>query len=328
MAACTGKLPDGALHLDDGAVRGAIWRFPHDPGLPGLAAASDPRTVAHLLDDLGFGLGRRENRAPYRPGRRAVIEASGRGGRLFIKVVRPGHVEALHHRHRLLVDAGVPAPQSLGWTADGLLVLQALQGRTLREAMRGRLNAPPSGEAIAAMLDRLPAETVNGGRHRSSLDRVGHYATVVGAVVPDQAARVERLASTIAAEAGNGPTVPVHGDFYEPDPCRRWAGVRRARRRRRPQRRPSRRSRMPDRSSLGARPAGPRSGGRSTASARAISPASSGPSTPPICVTGRQRSSSRSPRGLIAVQDRNWPALTRRLIDLAERCLLSARAVR
>ena len=27
--------------------------------------------------------------------------------------------------------------------------------------------------------------------------------------------RVERLASTIAAEAGNGPTVPVHGDFYE-----------------------------------------------------------------------------------------------------------------
>jgi aminoglycoside phosphotransferase (APT) family kinase protein len=28
------------------------------------------------------------------------------------------------------------------------------------------------------------------------------------------------------------------------------------------------------------------------------------------------------------VQDRNWPALTRRLIDLAERWLLSARAVR
>ena len=65
MAACTGKLPDGALHLDDGAVRVAVWRFPHDPGLPGLAAASDPRAVAHLLDDLGFGLGPvRVRRAP------------------------------------------------------------------------------------------------------------------------------------------------------------------------------------------------------------------------------------------------------------------------
>ena len=230
-----------------------------------------------------------------------MIEAIGRGGRLFIKVVRPGHVEALHHRHRLLVDAGVPAPQSLGWTADGLLVLQALHGRTLREAMRSRLNAPPSGEAIAAMLDRLPAEMVNGGRHRSWLDRVGHYATVVGAVVPDQAARVERLASTIAAEAGTGPTVPVHGDFYESQILvdgGRVCGVLDVDAARSGDRLDDLGCLIGHLSVLAqldhARPA------RSTASARAISPASSGPSTPPICATGRQRSSSRSPRGLIA----------------------------
>ncbi len=330
MAACTGKLPDGALHLDDGAVRVAVWRFPHDPGLPGLAAASDPRAVAHLLDDLGFGLGpvRVRTRA-YRPGRRAVIEAIGRGGRLFIKVVRPGHVEALHHRHRLLVDAGVPAPQSLGWTADGLLVLQALPGRTLREAMRSRLNAPPSGEAIAAMLDRLPAEMVNGGRHRSWLDRVGHYATVVGAVVPDQAARVERLASTIAAEAGTGPTVPVHGDFYESQILvdgGRVCGVLDVDA-----------ARTGDRlddlgclighlsvlAQLDHARAGAinRLGARYLASfERTVDAADLRYRTAAVVIslaTGPHR-----------VQDRNWPALTRRLIDLAERWLLSARAVR
>ena len=151
------------------------------------------------------------------------------------------------------------------------------------------------------MLDRLPAEMVNGGRNRSWLDRVGHYATVVGAVVPDQAARVERLASTIAAEAGTGPTVPVHGDFYESQILvegGRVCGVLDVDAARTGDRLDDLGCLIGHLSVLAqldhARPA------RSTASARAISPASSGPSTPPICATGRQRSSSRSPRGLIA----------------------------
>jgi aminoglycoside phosphotransferase len=214
FAACTGDLPAGALHLDDGTDRVAVWRYPADPGLPGLAAANDPDAVAALLAELGLSDGPvRLTSRGYRPLRRAVIEAIGSRGRLFIKVVRPDRVEALHRRHRLLVAAGVPAPQSLGWTHDGILVLQALPGRTLRQAIGSA--AAPSPEAIVELLDRLPVELADGHRHRSWLDRVVHYAAVVGASLPDQAERADHIARAIAAEAGRGPTVAVHGDFYE-----------------------------------------------------------------------------------------------------------------
>jgi aminoglycoside phosphotransferase (APT) family kinase protein len=147
--------------------------------------------------------------------RRAVVEAVGAHGRLFVKAVRPDRVEALHVRHRLLIAGGVPAPQSLGWTPGGLLVLQALPGGTLRRALKSRATPVPTGNDIVALLDRLPA-TLADGDHRSSwLERVGHYAAVIGAALPDEADHATELAAVIAAEAGVGPTVPTHGDFYE-----------------------------------------------------------------------------------------------------------------
>jgi hypothetical protein len=215
LAVASGNdLPDGVLHLEDGTNRVAVWRFPHDPGLPGLRAANDPAAVATLLHHFGLATGPVRLRVRgYRPRRRAVIEAIGSHGRLFIKAVRPDRVEALHRRHRLLVEAGIPAPHSLGWTGDGLLVLEALPGRTLRQAIGS--SAPPTGATIIAMLDRLPDELAHVQRHRSWLDRVVHYAAVVGTALPDQAERVDGIARGVAAEAGTGPTVPVHGDLYE-----------------------------------------------------------------------------------------------------------------
>jgi len=330
LAACTGDLPADAVHLDDGAVRVAVWRFPHDPGLPGLVSANDPGAVEALLSELGLGTGpvRLRTRA-YRPRRRAVIEAVGRGGRLFIKVVRPSRVEALHQRHRLLVASGVPAPQSLGWTADGLLVLQALSGRTLREALRDRSTVPPSGEAILDVLDRLPAELAEGVGRRSWLDRVDHYAAVVGSVVPDQGEHVERLAAAIRAEAGAGPTVAVHGDFYESQILvdgGRLCGlldVDTARAGDRlddlgcmighlsvlAQLDPPRAPRI---NRLGAR--------YLTSFERCVDAADLRYRAAAVVIslaTGPHR-----------VQDRQWPAMTRRLVDLAERWLISARAAR
>lgn len=43
IVAATGKrLPHGADILDDGNTRVGVWRWPHDPAMPGLAAALDP----------------------------------------------------------------------------------------------------------------------------------------------------------------------------------------------------------------------------------------------------------------------------------------------
>jgi Phosphotransferase enzyme family len=193
-----------------------VWRFPYDPALPGLAAACDEAAVARLLAELGLGEGPVQLRTrAYRPRRRAVIEASGTRGRLFIKVVRPDRVEALHDRHRLLVRAGIPAPQSLGWTPEGILVLQALPGRTLRQALRSRTTPLPSGSDIVALLDRLPLELAHGRPRQSWLDLAPHYAAVIGAALPAEAGRAARLAEALTAEARAGWTVPTHGDFYE-----------------------------------------------------------------------------------------------------------------
>jgi hypothetical protein len=215
LGACTGDLPEGALVLDGGDVRVAVWMLPHDPRLPGLAAALDEARVAGLLDDLGLGKGpvRLALRA-YRPGRRAVVEATTPSGRLFLKVVRPDRVEDLHRRHRTLIDAGVPVPPSAGFSTDGLVVLGALPGSTLRDAL-GTGRRLPSGEAVDELLDRLPTSAADPTPRPSWLDRVGHYAAITARVVPECSARLGAVVDSVRDRGATGPVVPVHGDLYD-----------------------------------------------------------------------------------------------------------------
>jgi hypothetical protein len=212
----TGPPPAGALVVGDGQQQVAVWRVPYDPYLPALATAYDPAAVAGLLRSfrLGDGPVRLRLRA-YRPRRRAVVEAAGPAGRLFLKVVPPRRVEPLHQRHRLCTAAGVPVPPSLGYTGDGLLVLQALPGQPLRQALRGRTTPLPSPAAIVALLDRLPAGLTEAARRRSWAERAEHYAALAAGLLPAEADLARQLGATIAAHAGTGPTVPVHGDFYD-----------------------------------------------------------------------------------------------------------------
>ncbi|RKR93051.1 hypothetical protein BDK92_7558 [Micromonospora pisi] len=215
LAACTGRPPRGTVVLDDGTDRVAAWRFPYDPDLPALRTAYDRHAVGVLLSDLGLGDGpvRLEVRA-YRPRRRAVIEAIGSRHRVFLKVVRPDRVQDLHERHRLLVGAGLPAAPSLGYTPDGLLVLQALPGRTLRQALHAR-EAPPPGRALLTLLDRLPAELAHGRARPSWRERAPHYAAVLAAALPGVGEQATALAEAIVTESGTGPRTVVHGDLYE-----------------------------------------------------------------------------------------------------------------
>ncbi|MER5226296.1 aminoglycoside phosphotransferase family protein [Streptomyces flaveus] len=216
IGTCTGRLPRGATVLEDGSVRVAVWRFPYDPWLPALPSACDPVALARLLEDVGCGGGPVRYRVrAYRPGRRAVVEVTGAYGRLFIKVVRPSRVDALHQRHRLLTDAGVPAPAGLGFTPDGLVVLQALPGRTLRDVLREGGDRAPSAQAILALLDRLPPQLASGTPRASWAAKAPHYAAVVGAALPELAAQASELAEEVTAGVGSGPVVAVHGDLYE-----------------------------------------------------------------------------------------------------------------
>lgn len=213
----TSTLPQGALIVGNGDHTAAVWRFPFDPELPGLRHAFDPGHARQLLADLGLrhggGVGVRVR--AYRPMRRAVVELTGGTRRVFLKAVRVQKVAALHERHRLLEFAGVPVPGSLGWTADGIVVLEALKGRTLRKSLASGQWRPPRGSDLVALLDRFPADLARGDRRASWLDKVHHYASVVGTALPCETARAGDIAGAISERAAHGPTVAVHGDFYE-----------------------------------------------------------------------------------------------------------------
>jgi len=218
VAATGDRIPqqDAAI-FDDGSTRVAVWRWPQDPFLPGLSDALDSRKVGLLLDELGIdgGIVRLRTRA-YRPGRRAVVEATGRRGRLFLKVVRPERVEALHERHRSLAHV-LPVPKSLGWSSGGVLVLTGLPGETLRAALRSSRHPAPAPEAIVGLLDRLPAELAEKPPRRDLFSSVQQHAETIAATVPSAAGRLGAVIDALAT--GNdddpGPVTAAHGDLYE-----------------------------------------------------------------------------------------------------------------
>ncbi len=213
--------PRSALTVSDGTNDLVVWRVPHDPWLPGLAPALDPTAMGHLLGDLGLAAPRlRTVLRAYRPGRRAVVEVTGPGVRVFLKIVPPRKVEALHRRHETLAGP-VPVPASLGWSAEhGIVVLQAIPGRTLRQALLSGFGLPGPG-ALLAVLDRLPDPV---GRRAATgtpapIDwRAHEFAEVLGSVAPELAGRTLALADGLRpfeSRTAADPVVATHGDFYE-----------------------------------------------------------------------------------------------------------------
>jgi hypothetical protein len=213
--------PPGAVVVGDGDREVAVWRFPADPDLPALAVACDPAAVARLLRSLAVPGVDDDGRAvtlrtrAYRPRRRAVVEVTAPGARVFLKVVRPSAVADLHRRHRMLHDAGVPVPRSLGWGDDGVLVLEALAGTPMRRAIRHG-GALPDGDDLMDLLAALPPEVTDLPARRAWAENAAHYAAVIGSVLPAEADRAAHVAAAVAeGTAGLVPDAPTHGDFYE-----------------------------------------------------------------------------------------------------------------
>lgn len=221
VIAMTGEAPPaGATELSNGVTSVAMWRWPHDPLLPGLSSALDRNVVAKLFAELGVAGGVRDLRVrAYRPGRRAVVEATGERGRMFLKVVRPAAVRRLHDLHRSMAGH-LPVPDSVGWSDDGVLVIPAVPGATLRERLRSQHGDLPPPAAIGDLLDALPLELMAGKPRLDWLDHARHHARVIRETVPSAAdhvsSLVERLESRHDANRDiEHEVVPVHGDLYE-----------------------------------------------------------------------------------------------------------------
>ena len=207
----------------DGDREVAVWLYPNDPDLPGLARAAYPTSMAAVLnaykavaepiagDQLELEM------VTYRPRRRAVLRASVAGGEtFFVKVLRERLFADVSLRHKLLLDAGVPAPRIAAGTADFLLVLGQLPGRPLARAVFDPV-APCSAEELIGVLDAMPAAVADLERRPPWADAVDHYARMVSAALPAEEDRLDRLARTIRDGLAGLPPgdEPTHGDFHE-----------------------------------------------------------------------------------------------------------------
>ena len=217
---------DRAVIFADGTREVAVWLYPNDPDLPGLAQAAYAEDVARLLsahrvlaDPVSTEQVRLEM-VGYRPRRRAVLRATVRtpdGPQVFyLKVLREHALEPTLRRHQLLAAAGIPAPEVALATSDHLLVLRALTGRPLASAIFDP-EPPCTAESLIGLLDALPPEVAELPRRSPWAEAVQQYASMVVAALPVLERRLGALLQVIEAGlVGSQPgTEPTHGDFHE-----------------------------------------------------------------------------------------------------------------
>lgn len=206
----------------DGDREVAVWIYPRDPDLPGLSRVTYPEQLADLLNARNLA-GRLV--APseldirmigYRPRRRAVVRARLGDLTFYIKVLRPKMFADIALKHRLLIEAGVPAPEALAETDDSLLVLRELPGRPLAKEIFCK-DDPCTGEQLINILDAMPRAVADLERRPPWSDAVDHYAGIVAQALPSESSRLEWLVREITSGLRGIPlgNEPTHGDFHE-----------------------------------------------------------------------------------------------------------------
>ena len=207
----------------DGDREVAVWLYPNDPELPGLTRAAYAESMAAILSD--YRVVERRLTAPeltldmmtYRPRRRAVVRDRVAGGATFYtKVLRESAVGPVARRHRLLQEAGVPAPPVLARTPDHLLVMGALPGAALAQALfqPGR---PCTAEQLIGVLDAMPTSVAGLERRPPWTDALEHYSAMIAAALPQASSTLDWIGKEVRAGLSGLPqgTEPTHGDFHE-----------------------------------------------------------------------------------------------------------------
>ena len=209
--------PEGALVLAGDDVEAAVWRFPYDPYLPGLPSAVSAVRVRELLDRLGVPEGQvRIRMRAYRPSRRGVVEVridGAVGGRvLYAKVLPPARARSVARRHRQLRAAGLPVPGVVGLArSQGILALEALDGPTLGEALRGT-GPLPEPRDLVALSERIAVSGVHGARDPRAFADPTRHVPLLCELLPERAVELADLAAQAVAVSGS--EVGVHGDLH------------------------------------------------------------------------------------------------------------------
>lgn len=206
----------------DGSRRVAVWLYPWDPDLPGLARAAFPDRMADVLNS-GHVLprpvvGEQVSLAMigYRPRRRAVVKAVVESQVFYVKVLRERLFDDVLHKHRVLLDAGLPAPQVAMTTDDHLLVTRELPGHSLAKALFFD-GDPCRAEDLIGLLDAMPPSVAQLERRPPWSHAVAYYGRLVSAPLPEVEEEVRWIVHHVERGLAHCPpgNEPTHGDFHE-----------------------------------------------------------------------------------------------------------------
>ena len=210
-----GTVPIEATTVDGTTLAAGVWRWPFDPILPDLATMVTPHLAAGELRHL-VGAAPELEVVAYRPTERAVVRVRGDGREVYVKVVPPAVVGALIGRHAALSGAGLPVPRVLA-AGDGWIAMEALTGTTLRDRLKHGSARLPSPDGYRELLDALAGiDLPDAMPVRSRVDDAPHHAAMLRTVLPDARGRLDGIVERLSA----GPTAPrqvgtVHGDLHE-----------------------------------------------------------------------------------------------------------------
>lgn len=139
----------------------------------------------------------------YRPSRRAVVEvgiatADSAGRILYLKLLAGDRAAELADLHRQLAGH-LPVPRIVGVAeAQGIVAMEAMEGRTLRAALVDG-DALPAGEEIVAVSRRFATSGLVSRRDpRAFANPTRHVGSLV-AVAPELRDDIERVAAAAAA---------------------------------------------------------------------------------------------------------------------------------
>ena len=215
-----------AVIFGDGEREVAVWLYPDDPDLPGLARSARPAALASLLTEhqvFGSAVDPAAvsvEMISYRPRRRAVVRATVARPTgpetLFVKVLPEAGYGPTLERHQLLLAAGVPAPVVAATTADFVLVLRPVVGRPLASAIFDEA-MPCTADNMIRLLDSMPPAVAALPRRPPWTDAVATYADIVAAAAPSLQPQLGWLVGQIATGLAGLPlgVEPTHGDFHE-----------------------------------------------------------------------------------------------------------------
>ncbi|HOC14584.1 MAG TPA: aminoglycoside phosphotransferase family protein [Propionicimonas sp.] len=208
----------------DGVREVAVWIYPQDPDLPGLARAAYAESMAEVCNANKVFTNQvspaelQLQMIGYRPRRRAVVRVSyGDAPQVvYVKVLRARLFDDVLQRHNLLAAAGIPVAEVAATTSDHLLMLRELPGRPLSQAVFDATQ-PCTAEDLINLLDAMPSSVSRLDRRPPWSDAVGHYARIVAAALPALEAKLDRLVDTITSGLASVPlgSEPTHGDFHE-----------------------------------------------------------------------------------------------------------------